>query len=193
MSARGGLVSVLAVVLAACGGTPESVRPPPHADGWCAECNAGFIASIRVPSRDLFETLDAHGHDVDPAAFTCEGCKEALRTGGFCDRCRMGFVGGQAYLSRLTYHVARARVEDPATIACAACRTNAAGHGWCGACGVGRIGPLVLATREDLAETWKALERLHRAIAELERCETCGVALFTGGRCRDCGRSFRDG
>lgn len=89
--------------------------------GWFG-VHAGFVAGIKVSSGALFEALDAHGHEIDPGALTCAVCKEAWRRGGFCDRCRMGFVNGLAYLSRLTYHIATGAVEDPELIACARCR-----------------------------------------------------------------------
>jgi len=162
-------------------------------NGWCKECKVGYVASIKVPSEALFEALDAHGHDIDPKRLRCDSCKKALETDGFCDRCRMGFVKKQAYLSRLTYYVARGEVRDTSKITCTTCRKNAESHGWCESCKVGRIGNFALENKADLKEAQKAFKILERAIRTLGRCETCAVATFTGGRCRLCKLTYRDG
>lgn len=165
----------------------------PHRDGWCPVCGVGYVAAIAVPSRELFDVLDAHGHDVDPEAMSCATCREAWKTGGYCNPCRMGFVRCQAYLSPLTYHVARAAIDDPARVECEACRLNVADHGWCERCGLGRTGVLILRSREELEETWKAVRKLRRALELLPRCETCAIAAFADGRCRACATSYREG
>ena len=162
-------------------------------DGWCRQCKVGYVASIQVPSAALFEALDAHGHDIDPKRLRCASCKKALENDGFCDRCRMGFVKKQAYLSRLTYYVARGKVTERSKITCATCRKNAQTYGWCESCKVGRIGNFALDKKADLEEAQKAFKLLERAIRMLDRCETCAVALFTGGRCRACKLTYRNG
>lgn len=162
-------------------------------NGWCAACKVGYVAAVRVPSAVLFETLDAHGHGIEPERIACPTCKDALRTDGFCDVCRMGFIEKRAYLSRLSYHVARGRVIDPAKLECETCRKNAAGHGWCDACQLGLVGNFAVKERGDLEPARRAFELLHKAIATIPRCETCAVALFTGGGCRHCKLRYRDG
>jgi hypothetical protein len=107
----------------------------------------------------------------------------------------MGFARGQAYLSRLAYHVARAEAQDPARIDCPSCAAAAGARdgGWCERCGVGRIGVLAVRDRADLEQLRKAIRKLQRSLAALERCETCGIAAFADGRCRACALSYQDG
>jgi hypothetical protein len=84
-------------------------------NGWCAVCSRGYAAGLEVRSKLVHEALDLHGHDVQPEAFECPRCREALAGDGFCADCARGFVGGRAYLSPLAYSLARgepAAVED---------------------------------------------------------------------------------
>lgn len=159
-------------------------------NGWCAECRTGYVASIRIPSRVLFEVLDAHGHDIDPDRLWCETCTSTFKTGGFCERCGIGFFKKQAYLSRLAWSVATGVVREPSTIECATCRKNAADHGWCESCGVGMVGNLALESRADMEKAAEAFSRLRRALRALARCEACAVATFAGGRCPFCRISY---
>jgi hypothetical protein len=107
----------------------------------------------------------------------------------------MGFVRGQAYLSRLAYHVARAEAQDPARIDCPACAAAAGARdgGWCERCGIGRIGVLAVRDRADLDQLQKAIGKLRRSLDALERCETCAIAAFADGRCRACNLAYQDG
>lgn len=75
--------------------------------GWCEACGVGYVAGVALPSKILYDALDAHGHDLDLAALACPDCQAAARTDDFCARHQRGFVGGRAYLSRLAYHSAR--------------------------------------------------------------------------------------
>lgn len=100
-------------------------------DGWCEVHRAGYVAKVRIPSRLLYDTLDAHGHDLDLSTFTCTACREAIRTEGFCEEHRNGFVRKQAYFSRLTYEMARGERLNPDRIDCHACRKHAKRLGWC--------------------------------------------------------------
>jgi hypothetical protein len=159
-------------------------------NGWCHDCGVGYLASIRIPSAALFEALDAHGHAIDPDLLRCDGCKRAIETDAFCDRSGIGYVGGQAYLSKLAYYAARGEMREPSALGCAACWKNAAGHGWCDACGIGRVGCLILESRAQLEEARQAFERLGRALGKLATCETCAVATATGGRCPLCRISY---
>jgi len=111
-------------------------------NGWCEKCAVGYLALIEIRSRALFDVLDAHGHDIDPAAIRCVSCRKALATDGYCERSRMGFVNQQAYLSRLAYYVARGKVRDRSTVSCKTCRKNAEKYGWCEACKIGTVGDL---------------------------------------------------
>ena len=59
------------MVLAALVGCEEARRT----NGWCAAKNVGYVASVEIRSHALYEALDAHGHDIDPAAVTCATCR----------------------------------------------------------------------------------------------------------------------
>jgi hypothetical protein len=84
--------------------------------GWCSACNVGFVGSVRVPSASLFEMIDPHGHDLDPAGISCSTCMNALETSAFCERCGIGYVDGRAYVSRLAYLIARGEPEDSSAL-----------------------------------------------------------------------------
>ena len=97
---------------------PAAIAHSPHTasceearriNGWCDAENAGYVASVQIRSRFLYEVLDAHGHEIIPAKVTCETCRKALTTDGYCPAHKMGFVHGEAFMSPLTYHLARAR------------------------------------------------------------------------------------
>ncbi len=160
-------------------------------NGWCRDCEVGYLASIRIPSPALFEALDAHGHAIDPDLLRCDACRKAIETDAFCERSRMGFVGRQAYLSKLAYYAARGEVKDRSTLDCVTCRKNAEHHGWCESCGIGMVGQLALANRADLEEARRAVDVLGRELLKLATCETCAVATATGGRCPLCKVSYR--
>lgn len=155
-------------------------------NGWCGHCKIGFVASIPVPSYLLFETLDAHGHQVDPKSIKCSSCVTAMATGGFCDRCQMGFVKGLAYVSRLTYHLAKGQARDVAKLECATCRTHSDRHGWCAECKTGMVGNVAFESKADFQSAAEELDFLQTVIEMLDKCEICAVAKFTGGRCPKC-------
>ncbi len=189
---RGALLLALAAFVASgCGGHHDVVLSsadthelPLHPDGWCRDCDAGFVAGYRVPSRALFETLDAHGHEIDVASLRCDSCRAAVKSDGFCSRCRRGYVDEMAYLSRLTYHVARGKARDVDTIGCDRCRENVRDHGWCQRCQVGMVRHFEVPRREDFEPALAAFRNLEAALAVLPSCERCATATFTGGRCR---------
>jgi len=161
-----------------------------HDGGWCAACKVGYVAGVKIKSAMLFEAVDAHGHDIIPERIKCETCKKAMASDGYCERCRMGFVDKQAYLSRLTYHVAKGRTTKTSDLACGTCRKNAKSTGWCDACGRGMIGHIAVDRHDEFVKAAKAFRRLLEAIRKLSECETCAVAQFTGGRCRKCNISY---
>jgi len=160
---------------------------------WCEACKVGYVGGVRVVSPLLFETLDAHGHDVDPAAIVCPNCRKMIQVDGFCDACGIGFNGGQAYVSRLTYHLARGKVVDATHLACATCRANAEKFGWCEKCNVGMVGNVKYEHRREYEPAVKAFERLLAAVRMLEKCETCGVAMWGDGQCSKCRIAYQDG
>jgi hypothetical protein len=161
-------------------------------DGWCEVHALGYVAGLEIETYLLFEALDAHGHQVDHAAFPCPSCQRAIGSDGFCDEHRLGFVGGLAYYSRLTFLVAKARASG--AVGCAECREVAARGGWCEACGgAGFIGPVVFRDRRAYDETGRALDLVHRADVVGRRCEQCAVAMVTDSLCPLCKLEYRGG
>jgi hypothetical protein len=152
-------------------------------NGWCEAADAGYVASVEIRSRFLYEVLDAHGHDIDPRAVTCETCKKALWTDGYCPAHKMGFVHGEAYLSPLNYHLARTRRVDPSTITCRTCRKHTRGIGWCEKDRVGIAGLFAVDDRQEFKELERAYGILLAAVAMAPRCETCAGAIVTDGYC----------
>jgi hypothetical protein len=155
-------------------------------NGWCAGCKRGWVASLEIRSRRLFDALDAHGHELDPAVMECATCRGLVRTGGFCESCRFGWVDGLAYMSRLTYHLARGRVRAPAEVACEECRVLAGGTGWCARCSTGWAGNVAFADPDDHRDAARELARLRRAIEVSIRCEMCALVLLVDGTCTRC-------
>jgi hypothetical protein len=119
----GGAVSISAVSNGATSNPGCTCELERQRNGWCAACSVGYVADTAIHSKILYDALDAHGHDVDVASLPCASCREAARTDGFCTEHGRGFVHGQAYLSRLSYHLARgereAVQEELATLALA--------------------------------------------------------------------------
>ena len=165
----------------------------PFTNGWCEKHQVGWVASIKMKSKLLWEQLDAHGHTLDLTTFTCPTCRKAIETDGYCEADRIGFVGKLAYFSRLTYEQAKGRKIDPAKLTCRVCRRNAQSHGWCYKDKVGMV--------ENVAiDDWEAWQRLEKAIALVELanarstvCETCAVAMVTDGLCPYCRITYKDG
>lgn len=186
-----GLVAILAVadaVAAEC--TCKEARL--HG-GWCSKCGVGYVAAVRIESADLFEALDAHGHHIDPQRIECSSCQKALKADGFCDRCRMGFVKKQAYLSRLTYHIALGKETADADIACKTCKDFAGQTGWCDKCQRGWFGFVSTDRKKDYDQAARAYAILVAAVKMLQKCDTCAVAMVTGARCPSCNVSYKDG
>ncbi|MCH7885518.1 MAG: hypothetical protein IIC01_09740, partial [Planctomycetes bacterium] len=162
-------------------------------NGWCARCKVGYAASVKVPSALLFEAIDAHGHDFDVASLRCSTCRAASSSSGFCSTCRMGFVNGQAYLSRLTYLLAKGKAKDPVTHNCATCRGNSGRFGWCRQCQRGMVGHFAYADRTVFEEAVREVRRLQSAIAKLKDCELCAIAMITDARCPKCNIHYKEG
>ncbi len=192
------LLSIL-VALALPAGPPSSAEPTCRcaearlSNGWCEAHAVGYVAGVAVENAFLFEALDAHGHDVDPTSFTCPDCQEAIETDGFCAVHRIGFVDGQAYFSKLTYLLARAKIRRPAELQCPACRLNSEGHGWCETCRVGQAGAFTITNRQDFEELERELRRLRAASAIARRCQYCGVAAWVDSSCPLCKIAYREG
>lgn len=155
-------------------------------DAWCEEHQVGYLASIPIPSSWLFETMDAHGHDLDLDSFDCDICRQAIRTDGFCAEHRVGFVKGKVYFSRLTHVVAQGQRTSVAGIECPVCRQNSADVGWCETHGVGMIGNVVIRNRRDFEDAAEAVRILRLAITAAERCRHCAAAIVTDTTCPVC-------
>lgn len=162
-------------------------------NGWCGGCDVGYVAGVQIKSRELFEAIDAHGHQVDPNSYRCEKCRKALATDGFCGACKTGFVRKEAYFSKLTYYLAKGSARNPSEINCSACQKNAEHQGWCGACEVGMVGHFAFADRADYEAAGKAQKVLIRAIELAAKCETCAVAMAVDRSCYRCEISYEDG
>lgn len=162
-------------------------------NGWCRKCKVGYIAGIRIPSVELYELLDAHGHDYDPKSIRCESCKKAMATDGYCEICRMGFLKNQVYMSRLTYLLARNHWNEQQTIDCPACRVNAEKFGWCEKCKRGMVGNTAFRDRTEYDRAVIEIQRLFNSIELLKKCETCAVASFSGGICTKCKLQYKNG
>jgi len=179
------VVCVLALALPAAAGAhvASSCEEAKRINGWCESANTGYMAGLEVRSRFLYEVLDAHGHDIIPAEVKCETCRKALQEDGYCPIHKMGFVHGEAFLSPLTYHLARARPIDPATLTCRTCRKHARGIGWCDKDHVGIAGSFALDDRREFDELANAYTILLAAVDMSRKCETCAGAIITDGYC----------
>lgn len=163
------------------------------ADGWCEQHQVGYIGGIRIPSKLVFETMDAHGHVVDLSTYTCETCQKAIKTDGFCAVDSVGFVKKLAYYSRLSYELARGERTPRAGITCRTCRKNSESQGWCERCKIGRIGPVAIRDREAYELAAHAADLLRAANEAAVRCDLCGVSVLTNARCPICRITYRDG
>lgn len=161
--------------------------------GWCSACEIGYLAGVRIESELLFEVLDAHGHDIDPRAIRCGICKEAIESDSFCDKCRIGWIGKRAYMSRLTYHLTKGETRVLASIKCATCNEGAAKGGWCEKCRVGMIGNVAITDKADFDRALKEYRRLLVAVRLSSHCEMCAVALMSNGTCTMCKKTYKDG
>ena len=190
---------LLHALLLVCG-APESVTPGTCAcayaiehDGWCDVHGIGYVGSVEVTSRLLLETLDAHGHAIDPSTFDCPSCRKAIDTNGFCPTHQIGFLDKQAYFSRLTYELARAERVEKGDVTCPVCRKHMESRGWCPACGVGMVGHARFRDRGTFDVVDRVLGRVEAANRVAERCEQCAVAIVFDNTCPVCGIRYKDG
>jgi len=161
--------------------------------GWCDAHGVGYVASIEIRSKLLYETLDAHGHTLDLSTFECASCQKAIASDGFCEEHRVGFVRRQVYFSRLTYELARGQTRDPATLTCPVCRKNAETLGWCEKCAVGMVGRVAMKDRQGYEHAARAVKILQAATQAAGRCEWCAVAMVTDTECPLCKITYKEG
>jgi len=190
------------MLTAGCRRSPAAPPPPPACptcaqakltNKWCDKCQIGYVAGVPIECKILFETLDAHGHELVLSAIDCPDCQAAIRTDGFCEKCRIGWVHNLAYFSRLTYHLAKGTPSDPARISCLACRRNARKYGWCDSCGAGMIGNVAIRNRNDFAGGCRGYDLMMSAIEASKRCEVCALVILTDTSCFRCKKQYKDG
>ena len=150
------------------------------------KCKVGYVASFKIKSELLLEVIDAHGHDYQPQAIKCEGCRRAMKSEGLCDHCGIGFVGDKLYVSRSMYSLAKGKPIHKTTLTCATCHKHAESHGWCDACDAGMVGNVKFSDRKEYEEAASKLPRLLAALKKLKECEMCAVTLFLGSSCPTC-------
>ncbi len=202
------LVGPLALMLIAHHPPPPSVggcRGARLTHGWCGPCKVGFVASVEIRSPVLYEALDPHGHDLVPDAIECTSCKAGLAVDGYCEVHRYGFVGGHAYMTKLTYYLAKGQALDVSRIDCRTCRMNAERHrhqpgktpletgGWCDTCQVGMVGNVALRDRKDFEAASREFSKLLEAVQTARRCELCAGAMLYDTHCPVCNISYKDG
>lgn len=175
------------------GPAPCTCASAPATNGWCEAHRVGYVAGVAIRSSVLYETLDAHGHAVDPQTFECVACQAAIRTSGFCETHRIGFEDSLAYFSRLTYELARARRAPAGAIACPVCRMHAVAGGWCDACRIGRLGRFVFDDKQALLRVLREMEILRAANEASARCEGCAAAMVTDTQCPYCRITYQGG
>lgn len=161
--------------------------------GWCDVCHVGYVAAVRIDSKPFFEALDAHGHSIRPASIRCAGCRKALKQDGFCHKCHVGFVDGEAYFSKLTYLLARGIVTPSASIDCPQCRMHLKHPGWCDKCQRGMVGFAAYRDKQLFAQAARARAVLRESIEMIPECLSCAIAKAVDRKCRKCGKSFENG
>lgn len=152
-------------------------------NGWCTAEEVGYVASVPIRSKFLYEVLDPHGHEIIAAKVTCATCRKAIKTDGFCPDHKMGYFHGEAFMSSITWHLARARKIDPAKVACPDCRKHTRSIGWCDKDGLGIAGYFAVADRKEFEGLEAAYARLLRANEMAARCERCAGAMITDETC----------
>lgn len=152
-------------------------------NAWCTSEKVGYIASVAIHSTFLYEVLDPHGHPILKSEVTCPTCLEAIETDGYCPAHKMGYVRGQAWMSSITWHLARAKPIDPKSITCQVCRRHVDGIGWCEKDKVGIAGYFAVTDRKEFESLTAAYQILLQANAMAEKCETCAGAMITDETC----------
>jgi hypothetical protein len=123
----------------------------------------------------------------------CATCRAAVEVDGFCERCSIGFVAKQAFLSRLSYYLAKGERRTPGSVTCEGCRALIGGRGWCEKCGIGWVGMVAMKDKADFERASAAYDTVVAAVRTAERCELCAVALVFDGRCPDCKIRYKGG
>lgn len=162
-------------------------------NGWCDACTVGYVAGLPIKSNLLYETMDAHGHTLQVELMPCEDCRRMSKSGGYCEKSRIGWHRGEAYFSRLTYEIARGRYCSASDVECDTCYAHYDGVGWCDACKRGIVGRFAITNRDDFDAAHRDFERLLKAITLSETCDYCAMAIVTDTACFKCKIAFQDG
>ncbi len=184
------------LLLAGCATTINTACTCPLAkvnNGWCNECEVGYVAGVTIDSQMLFEALDAHGHEIGPGGIQCSSCLQAIEIDGYCAHHRIGWVNQQAYFSTLTYRLAKGQAKDISNISCPICQANAQTQGWCDSCQVGMVGNVAFGNKEDFQQASRRYEVLLAAVEAAGTCETCAGAMLFDSTCPICKISYING
>lgn len=142
----------------------------------------------------LFDALDPHGHVIDLGTLTCDACREAVRSDGYCDACGMGFVDEQAYFTRLSHGLAQGHAVRLSDIDCGGCRAAARdAPRWCDRCDRGMIGSVSISSRAVFDRTKSEFDVLDAAIQRTAACELCACAMVVHSTCPVCWISYEVG
>jgi len=150
-------------------------------DGWCEQHSEGRVAGLSVSSAHLFETLDPHGHVIAHESVTCPTCVSAIGSHGYCDACHIGWRGGLAYMTRLTWLLASGSRTSPADDVAHSPEVG------------GVVGNVRIADDAILAEAQRAFSVLRSAVEMCDRCELCACAMVYDGTCPDCNITYLGG
>ena len=145
----------------------------------------GVIMGVRVPPA-LWDVIDPGGHAIDPDGIRCSDCLTAFVSDGYCVKSHIGYVDGRAYVSRLSYLLAKDGQRLGAVPDCATCRAHLDEPGWCDHCRRGIVGNLSIRDQADFKELMRERERLICAVRLASRCDLCAVAFFTHSFCSRC-------
>lgn len=159
-------------------------------DGWCGKCKVGYFANVPIHSSMFFEMLDLHGHEIDPQKTRCPTCRAALKTGGFCEDCRMGYIDGRGYFSHLCYAFAKGTKLDAST---RDLEGRTVRRGWCKYHQRGRVANRIFTRYDEYLDAQKWFAILNDAVAKIDECETCAEAMIANGQCFRCGLWYMDG
>ena len=201
-----GVGLLAAVLMLAASEKPPCICPTAtNANVWCEAHAVGYVATVPIWSKELFEAIDAHGHEIERKHMRCATCLDAIDNDEYCVRSKIGYVGDKAYLSRLTYLLATGRRHDAKKLTCKTCRVHATrfarpmkrptleSFGWCKEHKLGWIGNIAYQDRDRFEETATEFRRLLRAMELADRCESCATASFYDTYCPVCRIQYRDG
>lgn len=163
-------------------------------NGWCSECNVGYVSGVKLESKELYDALA--GVKVDKEKVQCPGCKTALAKNGACDHCHVRFEHGVAYKSPVAAKLAAGKpmAHGADEIKCPGCKKAAkAGEGWCDHCGGGIVGHRWFSDKKAYQDAVAARATLVKAAQAAEKCKGCAIAMVTDGKCDHCNVSFKDG